>query len=97
MADGPFTWEVLIPAHRIVVGLLGGEVVESRASSSAGTFAAYRKLEGAVPGMIAWPNTVLLTGPEPIVVDPGYQMQATCWPGPLPREASPRSQCARWS
>ena len=89
MADGPFTWEVLIPAHRIVVGLLGGEVVESRASSSAGTFAAYRKLEGAVPGMIAWPNTVLLTGPEPIVVDPGYQMQGDMLAGALAARGIP--------
>lgn len=89
MADGPFRWEVLIPAHRIVIGLLGGEVVESRASSSAGTFAAYRKLEGAVPGMIAWPNTVLLTGPEPIVVDPGYQMQGDLLAGALAARGIP--------
>ncbi len=89
MADGPFRWEVLIPAHRIVIGLLGGEVVESRASSSAGTFAAYRKLEGAVPGMIAWPNTVLLTGPLPIVVDPGYQVQGDMLAGALAARGIP--------
>ncbi len=83
MAGGPFTWEVLIPTHRIVFGLLGGEVVESRAASSAGTFAAYRKLDGAVPGMIAWPNTVLLHGDEPIVVDPGYQTQGDMLAGAL--------------
>lgn len=83
MAGGPWMWDVLVPAHRIVLGLLGGEVVESRASTSAGTFAAYRRLEGAVPGMIAWPNTVLLTGPEPVVVDPGYQTQGDMLAGAL--------------
>ena len=83
MAGGPFRWEVLIPAHRIVLGLLAGEVVETRAGSSAATFAAYRRLDGAVPGMIAWPNTVLLTGPEPIVVDPGYQTQGDMLAGAL--------------
>lgn len=79
----PWTWSVLIPAHRIVVGLLGGEIVESRAATSAGTFAAYRKLDGAVPGMIAWPNTVLLEGPEIVIVDPGYQTQGDILDGVL--------------
>ena len=67
--------EVLIPAHRIVVALAGGEVVDLRSSSTFGTFGAYRELPDAVHGMIAWPNTVLLTGPENVVVDPGYQTQ----------------------
>lgn len=67
--------EVLIPAHRIVLALSGGEVVELRGSSTFGTFGVYRGLPGAVHGMIAWPNTVLLTGPETVVVDPGYQTQ----------------------
>jgi glyoxylase-like metal-dependent hydrolase (beta-lactamase superfamily II) len=66
---------VLIPAHRIALALTGGEFVELRASSTFGTFAAYRGLPDAVHGMIAWPNTVLLTGAEPVVVDPGYQTQ----------------------
>lgn len=83
MPGGPWRWRVLVPAHRIVLGLLGGEVVESRAATSEGTFAAYRKLDGAVPGMIAWPNTVLLEGPEPIVVDPGYQTQGDMLQGAL--------------
>lgn len=83
MAGGPWAWQVLVPAHRIVLGLLGDEVVEVRAASDAGTFAAYRRLDGAVPGMIAWPNTVLLTGPEPIIVDPGYQMQGNMLAGAL--------------
>lgn len=33
--------------------------------------------------MIAWPNTVLLTGPEPIVVDPGYNTQGDMLKGVL--------------
>jgi len=83
MAGGPWQWEVLVPAHRIVFGLLGDEVVESRAATAEGTFAAYRRLEGAVPGMIAWPNTMLLTGPETVVVDPGYQTQGDMLDGAL--------------
>ncbi len=83
MTGGPWEWQVLVPAHRIVLGLLGDSVVEMHAGSSAGTFATYRRLDGAVPGMIAWPNTVLLTGPEPIVVDPGYQTQGDMLAGAL--------------
>ena len=83
MAGGPWHWEVLVPAHRIVFGLLGDEVVESRAATTEGTFAAYRRLEGAVPGMVAWPNTLLLTGPEPVVIDPGYQTQGDMLDGVL--------------
>jgi glyoxylase-like metal-dependent hydrolase (beta-lactamase superfamily II) len=74
---------VLIPAHRIVLALLNGEFVQVRGSTSAGTFAAYRAIPGAVHGMIAWPNTVLLTGPEPLVVDPGYQTQGDMLIGAL--------------
>lgn len=74
---------MLIPAHRIVLALRGGEVVELRASSTFGTFSAYRGLPDAVHGMIAWPNTVLLTGPEPVVVDPGYATQGDMLEGAL--------------
>jgi len=74
---------VLIPAHRLVLALLDGEVVEVRGSTTAGTFRAYRGLPDAVHGMIAWPNTVLLTGPETIVVDPGYQTQGEMLLGAL--------------
>ncbi|MEW6583700.1 MAG: MBL fold metallo-hydrolase [Actinomycetota bacterium] len=66
-----------------MLALAGGEVLEVRGSTSAGTFRAYRGLPGAVHGMIAWPNTVLLTGPEPIVVDPGYQTQGDMLAGAL--------------
>ncbi len=83
MAGGPWRWQVLVPAHRIVLGLMAGEVVEMRASTNEGTFGAYRRLEGAVPGMIAWPNTVLLEGDEPIVIDPGYQTQGDMLAGAL--------------
>jgi N-acyl homoserine lactone hydrolase len=82
---GPWRAEVLIPAHRVVLALLGDEVIEVRGASSAGTFRAYRGLPEAVHGMIAWPNTVLLTGPEPIVVDPGYQTQGDMLAGALAR------------
>lgn len=75
--------EVLVPTNRIVFALTGGEVVELRGSSTAGTFSAYRGLPGAVHGMIAWPNTLLLTGPETIVVDPGYATQGDMLAGAL--------------
>jgi N-acyl homoserine lactone hydrolase len=75
--------EVLVPTHRIVLALTHDEVVELRGSSTAGTFSAYRGLPGAVHGMIAWPNTLLLTGPETIVVDPGYATQGDMLAGAL--------------
>lgn len=67
--------EVLIPAHRIVVALRGDNVIDLRADDGPSTFRAYRALPDAVHGMIAWPNTVLVTGDEPIIIDPGYQTQ----------------------
>jgi glyoxylase-like metal-dependent hydrolase (beta-lactamase superfamily II) len=75
--------EVLIPAYRVAFALAGGEVVELRGQTTFGTFRAYRGLPEAVPGMIAWPNTVLLEGPEPIVIDPGYQTQGDMLAGAL--------------
>lgn len=79
------TWtvEVLVPAHRIVLALQGGEVIELRGSTTQGTFGAYRGLPEAVHGMIAWPNTVLLTGPATVVVDPGYATQGEMLAGAL--------------
>jgi glyoxylase-like metal-dependent hydrolase (beta-lactamase superfamily II) len=74
---------VLIPAHRIVFALSGAEVLELRGSSSFGTFGAYRGLPDVVHGMIAWPNTVLLTGPQTVIVDPGYQTQGDMLAGAL--------------
>jgi N-acyl homoserine lactone hydrolase len=75
--------EVLVPAHRIAFALRGGEVIELRGTTTAGTFGAYRGLPDAVHGMIAWPNTVLLTGPEPVVIDPGYATQGDMLAGAL--------------
>lgn len=75
--------EILVPTHRIVLALCGGQVAEVRGSGTAGTFALYRALPDAVHGMIAWPNTVLLRGPETIVVDPGYQTQGDMLRGAL--------------
>lgn len=83
----PWTLDVLIPTHRIVLGILDGEIVETRAATPPATFAAYRKLEGAVPGMIAWPNTVLATGPETVIIDPGYQTQGDMLVGALATRA----------
>ena len=72
-----------MPTHRIVFALRGGEVLELRGPSTAGTFGAYRALPDAVHGMIAWPNTVLLIGPETVIVDPGYATQGEMLAGAL--------------
>ena len=88
----PWRAEVLIPAHRLVLALLDGEMVEVRGSTSAGTFRAYRGLPDAVHGMIAWPNTVLLTGPQTIVVDPGYQTQGDMLAGALASRGVPADE-----
>lgn len=72
-----------MPAHRIAFALRGGEIVELRGTSTAATFGAYRGLPDSVHGMIAWPNTVLLSGPEPVVVDPGYATQGEMLEGAL--------------
>jgi len=85
--SGRWRAEVLVPAHRIVLALLRDEIIEVRGSTSAGTFATYRGIPDAVHGMIAWPNTVLLTGAEPIVVDPGYQTQGDMLVGALATRA----------
>ena len=75
--------EVLIPTHRVVLGVLDGEIVETRAATPSATFQTYRRLDGAIPGMIAWPNTVIAEGPETIIVDPGYQTQGDMLVGAL--------------
>lgn len=80
---GPWHLEILIPAWRIVFAVQNGEIVELRGATTQGTFGAYRKLPESVPGMIAWPNTVLLTGPETLVIDPGYQTQGDMLEGAL--------------
>jgi glyoxylase-like metal-dependent hydrolase (beta-lactamase superfamily II) len=80
---GGWAYDLLVPAHRIVFAIRDGEVVEVSAPSGVGTFRAYRALPDGVHGMIAWPNTVLLTGPEPVVVDPGYQTQGDVLVGAL--------------
>lgn len=87
-AGDPAVWrvEILIPAHRIVFAVGGEDIFEVSAAGSAATFRGYRALDipGAVHGMIAWPNTVLLTGPGgPVVIDPGYQTQGDVLAGAL--------------
>jgi N-acyl homoserine lactone hydrolase len=79
----PWRAEVLIPAHRIVLALRDGAVIQLAADDGPSTFRAYRSLPDAVHGMIAWPNTVLLTGEEPIIIDPGYQTQGDMLVGAL--------------
>lgn len=66
-----------------MLAVRGAEVIESRGGSTFGTFGAYRGLPDAVHGMIAWPNTVLLRGPENVVVDPGYSTQGDMLIGAL--------------
>lgn len=72
-------WDVrvLMPAHRIVLAVSDGDVFQVAGAGSAPAFRGYRRLDlpGVVHGMIAIPNTVLLTGPEPVVIDPGYATQ----------------------
>ncbi len=67
--------EVVVPAHRLVLALAGADLLQISGDGPSATFRAYRRMPDAVHGMIAWPNTVLLTGPEPVVIDPGYQTQ----------------------
>ena len=76
-------WRLLVPAHRIVFSLRGDTLIEMTGAGPAETFLGYREMGGWVPGMIAWPNTVLLEGAEPIVVDPGYQTQGDMLVGAL--------------
>lgn len=84
IAEGDrFRVEVLVPTHRIVFALGPEGLIELRGPSTAATFDAYRKMPDTVPGMIAWPNTVLLTGPATVVVDPGYQTQGDMLEGAL--------------
>jgi len=79
----PWRAEVLVPAHRIVFALRGDDLVTLGAGDPTATFRAYRRMPDAVHGMIAWPNTVLLRGPETVVVDPGYQTQGDMLVGAL--------------
>ena len=69
----------------MVFALRGDELFEARGGSTAATFDTYRALPDAAHAMIAWPNTVLLTGPQTIVVDPGYQTQGDLLAGALAR------------
>ena len=74
---------MLVPTHRVVFAIRGEEVIELHGPTTASTFGAYRGLPDAVHGMIAWPNTVLLSGPENVVVDPGYMTQGDVLKGAL--------------
>ena len=75
-----YEWSILVPAHRYVFTVeQAGSLVEYNRPGdlSFHRFKRYQDLKPDHPvhGMIAWPNTVLLRGPENVVVDPGLRMQ----------------------
>ena len=69
--------DLLIPTARFVFSVEGGRVDVSSEHRSPEAFVEYRRLRGQRPlvGMTTFPNTVLLTGPRRIVVDPGLPLQ----------------------
>lgn len=79
----PWSAQILVPAHRIVLALEGDRIAQLSAAGPVETFTLYRRLPGAVHGMIAWPNTMLLRGPRTLVIDPGYQTQGDMLIGAL--------------
>jgi len=69
--------DILIPTARFVFSVEDGEVEVLGEHRSPEAFAVYRELVERRPvvGMTTFPNTVLLRGPQTIVVDPGLQLQ----------------------
>lgn len=69
--------DLLIPTARFVFSVEGGRVEVSPEHRSPEAFIEYRRLRGqhAVVGMTTFPNTLLLTGPRRMVVDPGLSLQ----------------------
>src|SRR5665648_859929 len=74
-----FRWEILIPTQRYVFTVNSGRLEEYNREGelSFHRFSRYQSLKADHPvhGMVAWPNTVLLSGPATVVVDPGLVMQ----------------------
>jgi len=72
-----YTVEVIIPTARFVFSLAGGRVEVLPEHDSPQAFRDYRALkeERRVVGMTTFPNTVLLRGPQTILVDPGLDLQ----------------------
>jgi glyoxylase-like metal-dependent hydrolase (beta-lactamase superfamily II) len=69
--------DVLIPTARFVFSVEGDAVEVLPEHRSPEAFAEYRALRERRPvvGMTTFPNTVLLRGPQTIVVDPGLPLQ----------------------
>jgi glyoxylase-like metal-dependent hydrolase (beta-lactamase superfamily II) len=69
--------DLLIPTARFVFSVEGGRVEVSPEHRSPEAFIEYRRLRDQQPlvGMTTFPNTLLLTGPRRIVVDPGLPLQ----------------------
>jgi N-acyl homoserine lactone hydrolase len=69
--------DLLIPTVRFVFSVQDGRVEVSPEYRSPEAFVEYRRLRDLRPvvGMTTFPNTVLLSGPRKIVVDPGLPLQ----------------------
>lgn len=69
--------DLLIPTARFVFSVQGGRVEVSSEHRSPEAFIEYRRLRDQRPlvGMTTFPNTLLLSGPRKIVVDPGLPLQ----------------------
>lgn len=69
--------DLLIPTARFVFSVEGGSVEVAAEHRSPEAFVEYRRLRDSHPvvGMTTFPNTVLLSGPRRIVVDPGLPLQ----------------------
>ncbi|HZJ03750.1 MAG TPA: MBL fold metallo-hydrolase [Thermoleophilia bacterium] len=82
-----FRWEILIPTQRYIFTVDSGRLEEYNREGelSFHRFSRYQGLKADHPvhGMIAWPNTVLLSGPATVVVDPGLVMQGEPLPAAL--------------
>ena len=69
--------DLLIPTARFVFSVEGGRVDVSSEHRSPEAFVEYSRLRDQRPlvGMTTFPNTLLLTGPRRMVVDPGLPLQ----------------------
>lgn len=79
MSDGPavYTCDILIPTARFAFAVEDDAVQvmpEFRSPEAARAYQAFRR-DHAVVGMTTFPNSVLLRGPQTIVVDPGLHFQ----------------------
>jgi glyoxylase-like metal-dependent hydrolase (beta-lactamase superfamily II) len=77
MATAPYNVELLLPTVRFVFWTDGERVEVLPEHRSPEAWALYEELAAArtVVGMTTYPNTVLLRGPQTILVDPGVHLQ----------------------